>query len=774
MEGIPKVPMISPDMKIPDDPMPADWIPKLREYIFTHYNDDPSKFNEAFKELSVLRYHACRYSADTESICIMKRYYAQLQMMKSRFPMETNEPVSVSFAWSDRSCDMAVGAAYEDINYEICCIMYNIGAAHATIGMNETRSDEDSRKNAFSNFQCASWPFECLRDKLNASKFASSNFEPELLTFFSQILLVQAQECLIEKAIFDNRTNVIVSKLARYAAETYFELKIRLDQDTLSDYILNSKLKTWKRLCEAKAHFYEAIKRYYLGQQCCEDEKHGESVAHLAAALEQIKEAQKVVQKDKRESESMKQAISFALDIISQKEAKVRKENDFVYHDRVPKAEDLTQVEPVTKAKAMPFDPFKRDTCGDDLFAALLPANVLKGVSLYSEEKAKLKRGIIQSIEKKDTDLEQHLLSLQLSQLNLDQNLDEMRLPEELLQASAAFTAQPHALFDLLDQLNVVATKSSEAEIKLTDLRHRLLNVKCPQLEEDQGFKVISTKVNELMDHHIQARANNTELQKALASQSEQLKLLALPLTELAKNICDKVVNVSETPEGKRLREMVEKVEEMRKGRIQLFENFKDDLENDDITSKILAEKDFSMDSLFEKELKKHDKAVQIIEMNLNAQDKILNALTEANANFAECRRDIVENNEKRRSQCVSLITAYQVFSGVKEKTEAATTFYNQLFALINALDKSVTGMEDSFKGERERHEEQKRIIAEKTKLYRERTAMESSNEQQPSPTTAERRRPKLGDYMAFYRNKMAGSQPQTILNASDFKCSKY
>lgn len=109
-------------------------------------------------------------------------------------------------------------------------------------------------------------------------------------------------------------------------------------------------------------------------------------------------------------------------------------------------------------------------------------------------------------------------------------------------------------------------------------MKHRLLNVKCPKLEEGEEFKHISDKVDELMDHHIKARANNLELQRALASQSEHLKLLALPLTELAKNICDKVVSVADTSEGKKLREMVEKVEEMKKGRMSVtiyIHNFK-------------------------------------------------------------------------------------------------------------------------------------------------------------------------------------------------------
>ena len=39
----------------------------------------------------------CR--ADVESICIAKRYFAQLLMMKKRFPMEEHDTIAVPFAW---------------------------------------------------------------------------------------------------------------------------------------------------------------------------------------------------------------------------------------------------------------------------------------------------------------------------------------------------------------------------------------------------------------------------------------------------------------------------------------------------------------------------------------------------------------------------------------------------------------------------------------------------------------------------------------------------
>lgn len=56
--------------------------------------------------------------------------------------------------------------------------------------------------------------------------------------------------------------------------------------------------------------------------------------------------------------------------------------------------------------KAVGFDPTDRSISGPDLFAALLPGNVLKSLSLYSEEKAKFKRAVLEKIEEKDKELE--------------------------------------------------------------------------------------------------------------------------------------------------------------------------------------------------------------------------------------------------------------------------------------------------------------------------------------------------------------------------------
>uniref|UniRef100_A0A914RJD6 Uncharacterized protein n=1 Tax=Parascaris equorum TaxID=6256 RepID=A0A914RJD6_PAREQ len=83
----------------------------------------------------------------------------------------------------------------------------------------------------------------------------------------------------------------------------------------------------------------------------------------------------------------------------------------------------------------------------------------------------------------------EYLLSLQLEEINLDKSVDELKLPEMLLERSAAFNAQPDAFPDLLDKLQRkerwftgVGHCAIEADHKLDDLHNRLSAIDSPDL----------------------------------------------------------------------------------------------------------------------------------------------------------------------------------------------------------------------------------------------------------------------------------------------------
>ncbi|VDM43267.1 unnamed protein product, partial [Toxocara canis] len=780
MEGMPRLPMLTPEFKFSTASLPAEFSTKIKEYILMHYQDDPSKYDAAINEMMSLRAQFGRLVPDVETVCQMKRYYAQLTMMKSRFPMEEGDPIKIPFSWLDKAMDMPSSAVYEDVNFELTSVMFNIGAIHAAIAANETRIDLDSIKNAFTHFQCAAFPFQHIRDRMNAAKYSSIDFEPSLLTWYVNILLAQAQECILEKSLIDHRKNTVIAKIAVYLRDIYMSCHEHLESSGLSDIISSSKYREWLRTCDVKAELYGVVAMVHLGEQADADKKMGDRLAYYQIASEHVKAAAKLVEKDKRES--LRQAVVFATDVVVAKETNAKKENDFIYHERIPRREELTMVEGVSMVKPIGFEPTDRSIAGDDLFAALLPMNVLKSVSMYSEEKAKLKRAVFDRVEAKDRELDDYMLSLQLDEINLDKSVDELKLPEMLLERSATFNAQPDAFPDLLDKLQRVGHCAIEADHKLDDLHNRLSAIDSPDLTSDAGFEAIKKELERISDHHTKARTNNAQLQRAIAAHSENLRVLAMPLGELNRRISGPAVKPSETAEGAQLKRMLCKTEEMRKQRSQLLDTFSKDLENDDITAKCLAEKDLDNTDLYSRELKKHDEVIQLIDMNLAAQVKILAALTEANASFADCRRQVMELNRSRADQVLALTAAYDVYVDVLQKADEGLKFYSTLFSLTRTLDEAMEGIENAYEEEKAAKEKEKRQLEERARELRmareAREAMEQfRNQPIDSPHSSALVSPldfppsaadgpknvggaRLKDYMAYYRAKIAGHMP--------------
>lgn len=104
------------------------------------------------------------------------------------------------------------------------------------------------------------------------------------------------------------------------------------------------------------------------------------------------------------------------------RELKARQENDFIYHELVPAPKNIPKIEVLLFAhntflafiifkgiklsKPVGFNPCDPSIIGADLFNSLLPTDVIKTISLYSEEKSKLKRGILAKVDQRDQELE--------------------------------------------------------------------------------------------------------------------------------------------------------------------------------------------------------------------------------------------------------------------------------------------------------------------------------------------------------------------------------
>uniref|UniRef100_A0A0N5B0B1 BRO1 domain-containing protein n=1 Tax=Syphacia muris TaxID=451379 RepID=A0A0N5B0B1_9BILA len=219
---------------------------------------------------------------------------------------------------------------------------------------------------------------------MNMSRFSLVSFDSNLLTWLVSLMLAQAQECILEKSLIDHRKSIIVAKIATYLKETYKDCAEKLRNSCVCMSLVFRHYNT--------ILLYDAISLIFLGDKAEEDQKMGTRLLFYELAGKHVTTALKFSEKDKRER-------IFRI-------TTAKKDNDFIYHDRIPNVEELSFVEGVTMVKPIPFDPTDRSVSGDDLFAALLPMNVLKAVSVYSEEKAKFKREVTEKIRVKDEELE--------------------------------------------------------------------------------------------------------------------------------------------------------------------------------------------------------------------------------------------------------------------------------------------------------------------------------------------------------------------------------
>ena len=98
-----------------------------------------------------------------------------------------------------------------DIKHEMACILFNIGALHTNLGAMDNRQTSDGMKMSCSHFQCAAWAFQQLNEKYPQPR--ETDLCQEIIRFMSTICLAQAQECILEKSIFDGRKPGNIAKV---------------------------------------------------------------------------------------------------------------------------------------------------------------------------------------------------------------------------------------------------------------------------------------------------------------------------------------------------------------------------------------------------------------------------------------------------------------------------------------------------------------------------------------------------------------------------------
>ncbi|XP_060018085.1 tyrosine-protein phosphatase non-receptor type 23 isoform X2 [Lagenorhynchus albirostris] len=645
MEAVPRMPMIWLDLKEAGD---FHFQPAVKKFVQKNYGENPEAYNEELKKLELLRQNAVRVPRDFEGCSVLRKYLGQLHYLQSRVPMGSGQEAAVSVTWTEIFSGKSV--AHEDIKYEQACILYNLGALHSMLGAMDKRMSEEG----------------------------------------------QAQECLLEKSMLDNRKSFLVARISAQVVDYYKEACRALENpDTAS--LLGRIQKDWKKLVQMKIYYFAAVAHLHMGKQAEEQQKFGERVAYFQSALDKLNEAIKLA---KGQPDTVQDALRFTMDVIGGKYNSAKKDNDFIYHEAVPALDTLQPVKGAPLVKPLPVNPTDPAVTGPDIFTKLVPMAAHEASSLYSEEKAKLLREMMAKIEDKNEVLDQFMDSMQLDPETVD-NLDAYsHIPPQLMEKCAALSVRPDTVRNLVQSMQVLSGVFTDVEASLKDIRDlleedELLEQKMQEAVSQAGASTAVSKAElaevrrewaKYMEVHEKASFTNSELHRAMNLHVGNLRLLSGPLDQVRAALPTPALTPEDKAVLQNLKRILAKVQEMRDQRVSLEQQLRELIQKDDITASLVTTDHSEIKKLFEEQLKKYDQLRVYLEQNLAAQDNILRALTEANVQYASVRRVLSELDQKWNSTLQTLVASYEAYEDLMKKSQEGKDFYADLESKVAAL----------------------------------------------------------------------------------------
>ncbi|KAH8371530.1 hypothetical protein KR093_007867 [Drosophila rubida] len=756
MEAVPRLHMLWFALKF--SPEGTSFV-ALKKYIAEFYHEDAEAYSKEVHALETLRNQAMRTTKDGAPI--MKRYYCQLHALQNRFPQLAERSI-FTFTW--KNLYHSTVHEVSDMRFELAAVLFNIAASHTQSGASVTRGDSDGMKVACTHFQAAAWAYNELREKYANVNSGGDFMTNELLVFQQQVSLAQAQECILEKSLIDNRKPHIVAKVTAQIVVYYGAALAALltggDDGPVAQVIDSSVYKLWKKYVRFKINYLNCILYLYQGQHAEEQRKMGERVTLYQAAWDKLEDARKE-SKGLPDQKEINESLSFTADVVEAKRKNAKNENEFIYHEPVPDLSTIAAVQGANLVNGIGFSVTDEEFAGNDLFARLVPMKAHEASSMYSEEKAKILRKYGTLLEEKDTQLDSYMSSLTLDNLNINEE-QANKLPQGIVDRCAALHANKTAISDLIEAMSQLAEITADVESNLAELTHML----DAEAQAERDFQAASgvqrtpnAHITELTrefqkysEAHTRAGESNNTLRKAMSLHVNNLKILARPLQEI-QQLMPKLSSELNTAEiFKDVKLIVNKVNEMKAQRAQFHADLRIAINEDDITAKVIAHGgQEGLQALFATELAKHERLTQLLDQNLLAQQNILQALTEAYARAAPVLKTLQDVKQKREHFYSSLAASYDVYEDLLAKSAKGLEFYKKLAGNVQKLLTRFKSARDVQSEER-----QQRLQSVVKTAAPAATVPAASNKPETTPATSGA--PKLRDYLKAKNSGLAAT----------------
>nr|CAH7717144.1 unnamed protein product [Callosobruchus chinensis] len=373
--------LLSAPLKKPSD---VDIVKPLKNLIQSRYStaDKPEDCSEAINEFSKMRTNALwkAFEKYESSLDLIYGYYDQIVALESKIPPHE---LQVPFKWKDafdkgNIFGSKMSLTIPSLSYEKVCVLFNIAALQSGVAAAQSVDNDDGLKLAAKLLQQAAGIFNYLKSTvmLSIQQDPTPDLNPDTLGALSQLMLAQAQQMFVHKAIHDSMKDSVIAKLASACEDLYSECLKTFQRENLK-HIWD---RDWIPMISGKQAAFGAVSELYQSMVCKASKSIGEEISRLQRASELFKAAQSRCGKALFEDLALK---------VERNLAEARKDNDFIYHERIP---DIKAVDPIGKAQpakvlqvAHPMSPnFK------DLFTELVPVAVHQALASYEIRKTEI------------------------------------------------------------------------------------------------------------------------------------------------------------------------------------------------------------------------------------------------------------------------------------------------------------------------------------------------------------------------------------------------
>uniref|UniRef100_A0A8C2IRG3 Programmed cell death 6 interacting protein n=1 Tax=Cyprinus carpio TaxID=7962 RepID=A0A8C2IRG3_CYPCA len=623
----------------------VDLVKPLSKFVTSTYppGEEQTEYLRAVEELNKLRKSALGRPLDKHesSLEILLRYYDQLCAIEPKFPFTE---LCLTFTWKDA---------------------FDKGSL---FGGSVKLGD-----GAFAHIK------DTVLSALNREP--TMDISPETVGTLSQIMLSQAQEVFVLKATADKMKDAIVAKLANQAADYYGDaFKQCQYKENLPKEVLP--------VLAAKHCMMQATAELHQSALANQKKKFGEEIARLQHATELVK----TVASRYDEYVNMKDLS----DKISRALTAAKKDNDFIYHDRVPEVKDLEHIGKASLVKTTAIQtPLSQKFT--DLFEKMVPMAVQQSVSAANSRKSDTVNRLIGSMREAT-----NLCNGVLASLNLPAALEDLSgdaVPQSILEKSRAVVQQGglQSIEQLIKDLPELLQRNREIldeSLKMLDdeettdneLRGKF-NQRWNRTPSGDLYKPLRAEGNNfrnILDKAVQA---DQVVKERYTAHCEMIALLCKPENELSAAIPS--ANPAKTLQGSEvvnvLRAQLAQLDEVKREREVLEGEVKS--VTFDMTAKFLTalaqDGAINEEALTASELEtRYGSHTQRVQQNLRRQEELLSQIQVSYQEFSALKQSNSEANN-REEVLKKLASAHDSYIEISSNIKEGTKFYNDLTEIL-------------------------------------------------------------------------------------------